>query len=592
MTMAEDVKPEVIKKTQDLLGKYFKRPPLTEKLLKKPPFRFLHDIVSAVINETGFLDGLFTEEELNSENIKNKEAKVAYLTKLIEVVKLATGINLTVRASKIVSGQEPTKTNELLQAIGKALDKKISSKEAIEQYKTNLVKGKSKSKSSGGKEEKKSSKESSQKKISTDKEKSSEQRKRVPSASNAVNETEKHTNENHESQKNAEIKEVPRVEPAQNKIPSSAQRRKPSSARSKQKISAVSSPEAVTPQTSSDKKIDENKKLKESENKSNQIIHDENNKSQEQIVNTIDTVHSESKFTNNTENNKADENIKPIEFNTNEIRSNETPFQNGIKSELGAPEVQKSQLENIDVSISEAASRPRTSLRPPSSRPISARPAAPRIRGKAELTVNEEISTPMGNISVIIENADTRDDDDAEDMVVMETKGGSGDSLENSNIYKANDQLTQEHGHLVAQILETQKELVNNENVDVIPKKTNIAWDTSSKRDIVTKEIDKLRNTIQSLTRATNPLGKLLDYFQEDVEIMQKELLEWRNQYQQVNEQLKIEKIKTQELIDPMKETLKEIDHNMKAQLDKICQAKLQIMKNDQRIQTLLNGHV
>lgn len=49
---------------------------------------------------------------------------------------------------------------------------------------------------------------------------------------------------------------------------------------------------------------------------------------------------------------------------------------------------------------------------------------------------------------------------------------------------------------------------------------------------------------------------------------------------------------KTQELIEPMKETLKEIDHNMKIQLNKICQAKSQVIKNDQRIQTLLNGHI
>lgn len=39
---------DVIKSTQDLLGKFIKKPPLTEKLLKKPPFRFLHDIVNVV----------------------------------------------------------------------------------------------------------------------------------------------------------------------------------------------------------------------------------------------------------------------------------------------------------------------------------------------------------------------------------------------------------------------------------------------------------------------------------------------------------------------------------------------------------------
>lgn len=104
--MAE-VNPAIIKKTQDILGKYVKKPPLTEKLLRKPPFRFLHDVVNAVgirgrerslvfffnfhllffqvIKETGFLKGLYKPEELVSDNVKDREAKIAFLQKLIDV---------------------------------------------------------------------------------------------------------------------------------------------------------------------------------------------------------------------------------------------------------------------------------------------------------------------------------------------------------------------------------------------------------------------------------------------------------------------------------------------------------------------------
>lgn len=46
--MEKEVDPEVIKSTQIALGKYVKRPPLSEKLLKKPPFRFLHDVITTV----------------------------------------------------------------------------------------------------------------------------------------------------------------------------------------------------------------------------------------------------------------------------------------------------------------------------------------------------------------------------------------------------------------------------------------------------------------------------------------------------------------------------------------------------------------
>lgn len=50
--MADDIDISVIKKTQELLGSVIKKPVLTEKSLKKPPFRFLHDIITNVCMNT------------------------------------------------------------------------------------------------------------------------------------------------------------------------------------------------------------------------------------------------------------------------------------------------------------------------------------------------------------------------------------------------------------------------------------------------------------------------------------------------------------------------------------------------------------
>lgn len=43
--------------------------------------------------------------------------------------------------------------------------------------------------------------------------------------------------------------------------------------------------------------------------------------------------------------------------------------------------------------------------------------------------------------------------------------------------------------------------------------------------------MDTLRDSIQQLTRSVNPLGKLMDFMQEDVDAMQMELSVWRQSY-------------------------------------------------------------
>jgi TRAF3-interacting protein 1 len=66
--------------TQDVLqgadNPLVKKPKLTDKLLSKPPFRFLHDVISEVQRNTGFAPGLFTDDELVADNVKDKDSKV------------------------------------------------------------------------------------------------------------------------------------------------------------------------------------------------------------------------------------------------------------------------------------------------------------------------------------------------------------------------------------------------------------------------------------------------------------------------------------------------------------------------------------
>ncbi|GIY56351.1 TRAF3-interacting protein 1 [Caerostris darwini] len=130
--MAEEINPDVIKKTQEILGSVIKKPALTEKSLKKPPFRFLHDIITNVIKSTGFCKGLYTASELQSENVKDKESKIQFLQKAVDVLSLVTNQPVNLKPSKVVAGHDPQKTNLFLQILGTAIKNKLDSKEAVE----------------------------------------------------------------------------------------------------------------------------------------------------------------------------------------------------------------------------------------------------------------------------------------------------------------------------------------------------------------------------------------------------------------------------------------------------------------------------
>lgn len=111
-----------IEVTITMVGGIISKPKMTAKLLEKPPFRFLHDVFSAVCESTGFGAGLLDPEEKDAKELSkaSKEAKVAFLEKVKSLVGFSLNTMVEARPAKIVAGLEPNNTNRLLQLLAVA----------------------------------------------------------------------------------------------------------------------------------------------------------------------------------------------------------------------------------------------------------------------------------------------------------------------------------------------------------------------------------------------------------------------------------------------------------------------------------------
>lgn len=77
------------------------------------------------------------------------------------------------------------------------------------------------------------------------------------------------------------------------------------------------------------------------------------------------------------------------------------------------------------------------------------------------------------------------------------------------------------------------------------------------------KEIESLREALQSTCQSTNPLGKTMDYIQEDVDSMNKELEMWKRESLNYAKQEQQQQEETEKSLAPLKIQLKEIDENI-----------------------------
>ena len=77
---------------------------MSEKLLNKPPFRYLHDIFTATLGKTGFGNGLFEGEELNSKSYEDKDSKLGFLVKVITLTEMVVGEKIDIKPSLVLAG--------------------------------------------------------------------------------------------------------------------------------------------------------------------------------------------------------------------------------------------------------------------------------------------------------------------------------------------------------------------------------------------------------------------------------------------------------------------------------------------------------
>jgi TRAF3-interacting protein 1 len=147
-------------KTGELFGKLIEKPKMHEKLLKKPPPKYIYDIVMNTMKKTGFPKGIFTPQEEDPKYFeKDARHKMDILQKVIDITKIVTNENFEIKCSNILKGEEPNKTNYFLQKFYEAATNGNDNSKFIQKY----LDHKNKKKDDTQKPEKNEKKESTKK---------------------------------------------------------------------------------------------------------------------------------------------------------------------------------------------------------------------------------------------------------------------------------------------------------------------------------------------------------------------------------------------------------------------------------------------
>ncbi|XP_069439861.1 TRAF3-interacting protein 1 isoform X10 [Ovis canadensis] len=611
----------VVKRTQEALGKVIRRPPLTEKLLNKPPFRYLHDIITEVIRMTGFMKGLYTDVEMKSDNVKDKDAKISFLQKAIDVVVIVSGEPLSAKPARIVAGHEPERTNELLQRIGKCCLSKLSSDDAVKRVlagEKGDTKGRPSLTSRPQELDNKNVKED-ESRVQKDKEDKGNSEPNERSTGRDQKQKEDLKEESKPREKERDKDKAKENERDRHKEPERDKHREGDRERAKNR---------ARPDRERDRDRGPRERDKDAERRSEGGKEKERGKERERERERRrlrngelcrdpepERDRPEKKSSSSGEMSKklSDGSFKDpkaeteTEISTRASRSVTTKTskrrsKNSVEGDcssdaaggpaarpegdVGAPGQEKSEAPESPEPPGEL---PAAVRRIP--RPGSARPAPPRVRRQESVEVLTTDRTGSGKTVSNVITESQNSDNEEDDQFVVEATPQLPEMSELEMAQAVDLEEDEKHGGLVKKILETKKDYEKLQPSARPGEKEKLlvfesAW--KKEKDIVSKEIEKLRASIQTLCRSALPLGKIMDYIQEDVDAMQNELRLWRAEGQQHAEALQQEQSITDGTVEPLKAELAELEQLVRDQQDKICAVKANILKNEEKIQKMV----
>ncbi|XP_072876300.1 TRAF3-interacting protein 1 isoform X4 [Chlorocebus sabaeus] len=599
----------VVRRTQEALGKVIRRPPLTEKLLSKPPFRYLHDIITEVIRMTGFMKGLYTDAEMKSDNVKDKDAKISFLQKAIDVVVMVSGEPLSAKPARIVAGHEPERTNELLQIIGKCCLNKLSSDDAVRRVlagEKGEVKGrasltsrsqeldnknvreeesrvhkntedrgdaeikerstsrdrkqkeelkedskprekdkdKGKAKENGGNRHREGERERAKARARPDSER---QKDRGNRERDRDSEREKETERKSEGGKEKERLRDRDRERDRDKGKDRDRRRVKNGEHSRD-LDREKNREHDKPEKKSASSGEMSKKLsdgtfKDSKAETETEISTRASKSlttktsKRRSKNSVEgTKEANIKSTSISDDNSACLRCENTEPDPAEKQKGDSA--SDAEGDVGPAGQDKSDVPETPEIPNELSSHIR---RIP--RPGSARPAPPRVKRQdsAEALPTDRSGSGKTVSNVIVESHNS--DNEEDDQFVVEAAPQLSEMSEIEMVTAVELEEEEKHGGLVKKILETKKDYEKLQQSSKPGEKERSLFESAWKKekDIVSKEIEKLRTSIQTLCKSALPLGKIMDYIQEDVDAMQNELQLWHSENRQHAEALQQE---------------------------------------------------